>query len=75
MLGVVRCKTGPSPRVRVRALAVQHLCGGYKQRGLHVFRGGQRRHHGRFGASEEENGGGGAGGGATSGELVLATSL
>ena len=61
-LRVVRCGTGPSPRVRVRALSVRHLLrGGYK-RGLHTFQGGQR-HHGRFGTPEEDNGGEGGGGG------------
>ena len=74
VLGVVRCKTGSSSRVRARAPPVQHLLrGGYK-RGLHAFQGG-KRHHGRFGEPEEENGGGGARGGATVAEAVLATSL
>ena len=76
MLGVVRCGTGPSSRVRTRAPPVQHFfCGGYK-RDLHAFQGGQR-HHGRFGAPEEEKGGGKAGGRceATAREPVLATPL
>ena len=61
VLGVVRCRTGPSPKVRARAPPVQHLLrGGYKC-GLHAFQGG-RRHHGRFGAPEEEAGGVRAGG-------------
>ena len=73
VLGVVRCGTKPSSRVRAHAPSVQHLLrGGYK-RGLHVFQGGER-HHGRFGTLEEENGGGGAGE-ATAGEPVLATPL
>ena len=60
VLGVVRCGTGPLPRVRARAPPVQHLlCGGYK-RGLHAFQGGQG-HHGRFGTPEEEKRGRGAG--------------
>ena len=59
---MVRCGTRPSSRVRARAPPVQHLLrGGYKQRGLHAFQGGQR-YHGRFGTPEDEKGGGGAGG-------------
>ena len=59
--GVVCCGTRPSSRLRARAPPVQHLLrGGYK-RGLHAFRGGQRR-HGRFGTPEKEKGGRGAGG-------------
>ena len=73
MLGVVRCGTGSSSRVRARANPVQHLlCGGY-ERGLHAFQVGQR-HHGRFGAPEENKGEGGRRE-ATAGEPVLATSL
>ena len=73
VLGVVRCGTRPSSRVRARAPPVQHILrGGYK-RGLRVFQGGQR-HHGRFGTPEEEKGGGGAGE-ATVGQSVLATPL
>ena len=61
VLGVVRCETGPSPRVRARAPSVQYLLrGGYK-RGLHAFQGGQR-HHERCDAPVEEKGGEGAGG-------------
>ena len=42
VLEVIRCGTGPSPRVRARAPPVQYLLrGGYK-RGLHTFQGGQR---------------------------------
>ena len=61
VLGVVRCGTRPSLRVRVRAPPVQHLLRGGHERGLHAFQGGQR-HHGRFGTLEEEKGGEGAGG-------------
>ena len=61
VLGMVRCGTRPSSRVRDRAPPVQHrLRGGYI-RGLHAFQGGQR-HHGRFGALEEGKGVRGAGG-------------
>ena len=61
VLGVVRCVTGPSSRVRACTPSVRHLLrGGYK-RGLHVFEG-EQRHHGRFGAPDEKNGGGGDGG-------------
>ena len=58
VLGVVRCGTRASSRVRARAPPVQHLLrGGYK-RGLHALKRGQR-YHGRFGTPEEEKGGGG----------------
>ena len=63
VLGMVRCGTGPSSRVRARAPPVQHLLrSGYK-RGLHAFQGGQR-HHERFGAPSmrKKTGAGGAGG-------------
>ena len=61
VLGVVRCGTKPSSRVRARAPSVQHLLrGGYK-RDLRAFQGRQR-HHGCFGAPEEGKWGGGAGG-------------
>ena len=78
VLGVVRCGTGPSPRVRARALPVQHLLrGGYK-RGLHAFQGGQR-HHGRFGTPAEEKVNGGAGGSncwkASPGDVALGHAL
>ena len=73
MLGVVRCGTGPLPRVRARASPVQHLLRGCYKLGLHAFQGGQR-HHGRFGALEEEKEGRERGE-ATAGEPVLATSL
>ena len=57
VLGVVRCGTKPSSRVRARALSFQHLLrGGYK-RGLHAFQGRQR-HHRRFGTPEEKRGDG-----------------
>ena len=57
-----------------RASPVQHLFrGGYKQRGLHAFQGGQR-HDGRFGAPGEEKGVGGRGE-ATAGESVRVTPL
>ena len=58
VLGVVRCGTSPSLRVRDRAPPVQHLLRDSYKRGLRAFQGGQR-HHGRFGTPEEENGGGG----------------
>ena len=48
VLGVVRCGTGPSSRVRARAPPVQHLRGGCK-RGIHAFQG-EQRDRGRFGA-------------------------
>ena len=54
--------------MRARAPPVQHIFrGGYKQRGLYAFQGGQR-HHGCFGSSEETKE-------ATAREPVLATSL
>ena len=65
-LGVVRCGTGHSSRMRAHDTPVQHLLrGGYK-RSLHEFQDAQR-HHGRFGAPDEEKGAGG--------EPVLATPL
>ena len=73
VLGVVRCGTGPSSRVRVRAPHVQHLPRGGYRRGLHAFQGGQR-HYGRFGTPEKEKVGGGRGE-ATAGDSVLATPL
>ena len=61
MLGVVRCGTGPSSRVRARAPLVPHLlCGAYK-RGLHSFQGGQDMTDAFVHLPEEENAGGGAG--------------
>ena len=54
--------------MRARASPVQHIFrGGYEQRGLDAFQGGQR-HHECFGAPEETKW-------ATAGEPVLATSL
>ena len=73
MLGVVRCGTRPSSRVRARAPSVQHLLRGGYNRGFYAFQGGQR-HHGRFRTPEEEKGSGGRGE-ATAGESVLATPL
>ena len=73
VLGVVRCGTRPSSRVRARAPPVQHLLRDGYTRGLHAFQGRQR-HHGRFGIPEEEKGAAGRGE-ATAGETVLATPL
>ena len=73
VLGVVRCGTRPSSRVRARAPPAQYLLrGGYK-RVLHAFQGGQRQ-HGRFGTPEKEKGVGERGK-ATAGESVLAMPL
>ena len=73
VVGVVRCGSRPSSRVRARAPPVQHrLPGGYKH-GLYAFQGGQR-YHGRFDAPEEKKAAGGRGE-ATAGESVLATPL
>ena len=73
VLGVVRCETGPSPRVRARAPPVQHIFRGDYKHGLHALQGGQK-HHGGFDVPEKEKGGGGAGE-ATAGEPFLATPL
>ena len=71
VLGVVRCGTRHSSRVRTCAPPVQHvLRGGYK-RGLHAFQG-EQRHHGRFGTPEGRKWGRGE---ATAREPVLATLL
>ena len=76
VLGVIRCGTGPSPRMRARTSPGQHLLRGDCKRGLHAFQGGQR-HHGCLGAPEEEKAGEGVGGReeATAGEPVLAMPL
>ena len=70
VLGVLRCGTGPSLRVRARVSPVQHLLSGGYKLGLHAFQGGQR-HHGRSGAHEGKTRGPGE---ATAGEPALATS-
>ena len=72
VLGVVRCKTGLSPRVRARAPPVQHLFrGGYKQRDLHEFQGGQRKYGGALVQLRKKKGAG-VRGEATAIEPVLA---
>ena len=53
VLGVVRCGTRPSSRVRARAPPFQHLLRGGHERGPHAFQGRQT-HHERFGTPEEE---------------------
>ena len=58
ILGVVRCGTRLSSRVRARAPPVQHLLGGGYKRGVHAFQG-EQKHHGRFGTPEKEKEGGG----------------
>ena len=73
VLGVVRCRTGPSPRVRARTPPVQHLLrGGYKKRGLDAFQGGQKHIWCTY--LKKKNGAGGRGE-ATAEEPVLATPL
>ena len=62
VLGVIRCRTRPSSRVRARAPAFQHLLRGGYRPGLHAFQGGHR-HHKRFGIPEGKKGAGGRGGG------------
>ena len=73
VLGAVRCRTGPSPRVRARAPPVQHLLrGGYKKRGLDAFQGGQKHIWCTY--LKKKKGAGGRGE-ATAEEPVLATPL
>ena len=73
MLEGVRCGTGPSSRVRVRAPPVQHLLrGGYK-RGVHAFQGGQR-HTDTLVYLRRKRGAGGRGE-AIAREAVLVTSI
>ena len=70
VLGVVRCGTGPSSRVRAGAPSVQHILRGDYKRGLYAFQGGQR-YHGRLLHLRKKT----RAGEATSGEPALAISL